>query len=180
MPQTWNAEDSVRRLSFPSSHAHRTRACASLCARFISQSSIAVSPLRRCLCAIQSGGGVWSRLWVHRNLCVVRFCHVTSSLFIQRADELEHVRVAETTWERTMELRAAWSKNQWNIKVKSARDVEISLKWQPIKSNYTVWENVCMVNCFRVTTMDYSPFRNQISFKYNNKTPYLHIYILDW
>lgn len=40
-------------------------------------------------------------LWVRGNFCVFLFCHVTPSLFIQRADELEHVWVVKTTLEIT-------------------------------------------------------------------------------
>lgn len=72
-----------------------------------------------CVCSVLQSWVVWSRmclwrclagrLWVARILCFISFSHVTSSLFIQRADELEHVWVVKTTWGRTVKV------NQWNI-----------------------------------------------------------------
>lgn len=146
MPQKWNVEDSVRRFSFPNSHTFYI----TVQHRYLSTEEVlvCVTVRRRC---------VKPPVSPQKSLC-------------------------RPFW--SCDILSVHSKSWWagarpgggnDLRKNDGRDVEISLKWQPIKSNYIVWENVCTVNCFRVTTMDYLPFINQISFIYNNKTPYLHI-----
>lgn len=79
---------------------------------------IFVPPLRG-RCALSHTNPVEaSRLWVSRNLCIICFCQVTSSLFIQRADGLHHLRVVETTWEQTSDVfKLTSDKNQTTIQI---------------------------------------------------------------
>ena len=96
-------------------------------------SSINVHPLRR---RSQSGWAVWrhcaSRLRAPRILCFVCFCRVTSSLFVQRAEELEHVRVVETTWEKNVRnhnlIQNLWNDNV-NLPVIFKKKSKYIFKW---------------------------------------------------
>lgn len=164
MPQKWNAEDSVRRFSFPHLHAHLTVTylCIPVHTFYITVQHRHLSTEEVLVCVTVRRRCVKPPVSPQKSLC----CPFWSCDFLS---------VHSKSW-----WAGARPGGGNDLRKNDASDVEVSLKWQPIKSNYIVWENVCMVNCFRVTTMDYLPFINQISFKYNNKTPYLHIYILDW
>lgn len=60
------------------------------------------SAVRRCA----AGRELQGPLRVLRTVCAVCFSHMASPLFTQRSNQLEHVRVVETTWVPTKEVRA--------------------------------------------------------------------------